>query len=166
LQAPVAADRERAVRVGEAIKRSAGGEFLNQLYKASLSEESDVEQVLYRCIRDVLAGGSETAENPLLTHVLQARNLARRTGREVHRMHAFVRFVESDDGCNHAVVDPAWDELPLIGDHLRWAIFDVRRGYALVHEPRQPLRFVEKVHFAEEGISRWKRLFNACGQHI
>jgi probable DNA metabolism protein len=74
-------------------------------------------------------------------------------GREVHRMHAFVRFEQAEaapldrgglpvadpDAPYVAFVEPVCDVLPLAGDHfrrrfpaMRWAILDTRRRYGIV----------------------------------
>jgi probable DNA metabolism protein len=167
----VVTESDHARRVGKAVEGVAGRDYLHLLYRAFLSEEPDVEQVLFRCIRDILADGAAAAENLLLPHILHARNLARRTSREVHRMHAFVRFIEVEGGAYRAIIDPACDVLPLIGDHferrfpaMRWAILDVRRTYAIVHEPREPLRFVEEDSSPEirviESEETYQRLWN------
>ncbi|MFN3597569.1 MAG: TIGR03915 family putative DNA repair protein, partial [Rubricoccaceae bacterium] len=65
--------------------------------------------------------------------------------REIHRMHAFVRFEAQVDGTWAARVAPAHDVLPFIGAHfarrypqMRWTIYDTLRGYAIACAPAEP----------------------------
>ena len=60
--------------------------------------------------------------------------------REIHRMHAFVRFLKSKDGVYYSVIEPDFNVLPLIGEHFErryadqhWIIFDTRRHYGLYY---------------------------------
>jgi probable DNA metabolism protein len=137
----VATNSGHARRVERGIASRAGEDAVERLYRAFLSEEEGVERVIYAYIQAVVKHGGRAAENLLLEPVTEVARLAKRTGREVHRMHAFVRFEEQEDGSFAATVEPDCDVLPLIGEHfrrrfptMRWRIDDLRRGYALVHE--------------------------------
>ncbi len=128
-------------RVRAGIKRCGGAETELLLYHAFLSEAASVEAALFGYLRLLFSEGVEAAENPLLPAGPRVRQLARRVSREVHRMHAFVRFAEREDGLWQATVEPECNVLPLIGAHfcerygaLRWLIVDARRHQALFHD--------------------------------
>ena len=71
--------------------------------------------------------------------------------REIHRMHAFVRFQQAQDGFWYALVDPDFDVLPLLDDHfvrrfadMGWRIFDVRRSYGIAWDGEQ-VRLIDSL---------------------
>jgi probable DNA metabolism protein len=137
----VATVPEHARRVEAGVASRAGHDAVERLYRAFLSEEEGVERVIFAYIRAIIRHGGLTAENLLLEPITEIARLAKRTGKEVHRMHAFVRFEEQEDCSFAARVEPDCDVLPLIGEHfrrrfptMRWRIDDLRRGYSLVHE--------------------------------
>lgn len=135
---PVATDVEYAARVAKGIDARTGRATTDRLYRAFLSEAERVERTLYGYVQAVVEHGAAAAEHLLLEPVLQVEHLAKRTNREVHRMHAYVRFAEQADGSWRSIVAPDCHVLPLIGDHFRtrfpaldWTIHDVRRHLAL-----------------------------------
>ena len=72
--------------------------------------------------------------------VLYISQLARKVGREKHRMEAFVRFQLTKDNIYFANIEPDFDVLPLISKHFRnryadqqWLIYDVKRGYGIFY---------------------------------
>lgn len=175
--APIQVDTDESLarRVEAGVRRSAGAEAIDLMYRAFLSEEPGVERVVLDYVRAVIEHGGASARNLLLRPVLEINRLARRTGREVHRMHAFVRFEELEDGSFHATIEPDCDVLPLIGTHfrhrfptMRWRIEDLRRGYALIHDAGLmqlvPLTFAERAS-PSEPESRfqdlWRTYFSA-----
>jgi hypothetical protein len=86
------------------------------------------------------------AHNVLFESVLDAKKMAKRTDREVHRMHAFVRFEETEaassprasrrtatsSGSSHRTFSGAIRRC-------RWAIFDERRHYGVFYDGRTSL---------------------------
>jgi probable DNA metabolism protein len=131
---------------------------LDTLYRAFLSEDPAAPEAIHGHVRAVMAGGREAAANPLCEATWTVERLAKRTGREVHRMHAFVRFEQAEGGVYAATVEPACDVLPLIGDFFRarfasqpWAIYDARRGYGLYYD-LEAVRVVDAVPLAEASV--------------
>ncbi|MEM1124738.1 MAG: TIGR03915 family putative DNA repair protein, partial [Bacteroidota bacterium] len=79
-------------------------------------------------------------------------------GREVHRMHAFVRFQKTKDDIYTALIEPDFNVLPLIGDHfekrypiMQWLIYDVKRHYGIFYD-------LSKVNFFTFDSSDHQRL--------
>lgn len=139
--ATVDTDGVLAARVRQALRTRLGASELGKLYRAFLSEQPDVEMTLYRVIRRVIEQGAEVLDDLRDADAFRVMRLAQQVGREVHRMHAFVRFEERADARYVAEVRPDFNVLPLLGEHfaarypaMRWAIVDVRRRYALVHD--------------------------------
>ena len=73
--------------------------------------------------------------------VLYIAQLAKKVGREKHRMEAFVRFQLTKDGIYFANIEPDFDVLPLISKHFRdryadqkWLIYDVKRSYGIYYD--------------------------------
>lgn len=83
--------------------------------------------------------------------MLKLRHMVRIVNREVHRMHAFVRFIEAKDGRFYALVEPDCDVMPLLPSHFQdrfadmpWVIYDCRRGYGLAYDLHE-CRFIESI---------------------
>jgi probable DNA metabolism protein len=130
-----------AARTRRALEARADAVGVGKLYRAFLSEQPGVERTLYRVIQSLIAKGAGAMEDLRDGDAFRVMRLAQQVGREVHRMHAFVRFEERADARYVATVAPDFNVLPLLGEHFaarypaqRWAIVDVRRRYALVHD--------------------------------
>ncbi|HEX8386212.1 MAG TPA: TIGR03915 family putative DNA repair protein, partial [Rubricoccaceae bacterium] len=137
----VVSDPEVAARVRRGLDRRAP-DASEKLYAAFLSEEPGVEATLFRLAQDVVARGADALSDWRSEPARLAHSLAARTWREVHRMHAFVRFERRAGDHYVAVVRPGPHVLPLLGGHfaaryptLRWAIVDAGRHLALAHTP-------------------------------
>lgn len=113
------------------------------VYKCFLSEQPGIELVLFRFMQAVFSG--QAAEhNYAFEPALIIHQLGKRVQREVHRMHAFVRFEQAEDGLFAATIAPDFNVLPLIGDHFekryadqRWLIYDSRRKAGLYYDLHQ-----------------------------
>lgn len=111
-------------------------------YKIFLSELPLSEMLVYQVVQAIIQHGDETIlENFANPFILKAAQIEKMIHREVHRMHAFVRFQETSSGLFCAAIDPDFNILPLIGDHFErryadqaWVIFDVRRNYGLYYD--------------------------------
>lgn len=151
----VATDETKAERVKKGIIERIGKKGYQLCYRCFLSERDGMEMMIYRFLKLVFDSNQNHLEdygNPI---VLKLHQINKQIGREVHRMHAFVRFQETRDGLLVALVEPDFNVMPLIGQHfekrypaLRWLIYDTRRHYGWYYENRQS-RFVtlsEKAH--------------------
>ncbi|HTF82012.1 MAG TPA: TIGR03915 family putative DNA repair protein [Cytophagales bacterium] len=113
----------------------------HQLYKVYLSEHPEKEWIIYQYIKEVLSASQNIEENYTLPMVLKVKQINKQIDREVHRMHAFVRFQKTLDGVYFATVAPDFNVIPLIGTHFEnryadqsWIIYDTKRGLGIYYD--------------------------------
>ena len=151
----------KANRVYAGVKSRTDTKTARFLYRCFLSEAPDVEMLLYNFIRQIFT----SEENPITNYaddtVRRLNELNNQMGREIHRMHAFVRFQRTADDLYFAVVEPDFNVLPLIGDHFedryadqRWLIYDTKRRYGLHYD----LQRTEYITFAEANHLQFRQL--------
>lgn len=133
-------DPQRADRVEKALLRKTSEKAVTMLFNAFHSEEPGIEMLIYRFIRMALDKEQNPEDHYTDPTVAELARLNRQIGREVHRMHAFVRFNKGTDGVFYAVIDPDFNVLPLIGDHfqrryaaMKWVIYDSKRRYGIFY---------------------------------
>lgn len=130
---------EKAKRVWNGI-RNKSHNAISQVYFAFLSETEGVEYMLYDYIQKLMRTKSGKYLDYSDNTVLHIAQLARKVGREKHRMEAFVRFQLTQDDIYFANIEPDFDVLPLISKHFRdryadqqWLIYDVKRKYGIYY---------------------------------
>ena len=112
------------------------------VYKLFLSELPGREMMIYRLIKIIIAKNDATVlENFADETILKAAQIDKMINREVHRMHAFVRFQKTQQGIFYAPIEPDFNVVPLLGDHFErryadqpWVIFDTRRHYGIYYD--------------------------------
>lgn len=144
----VPTESAHAQRVRKGLAKRCGEDTIRILYHCFLSEQPRIEWLLYRFVRLAMASPENVLHNFREPIVLKVHRIERQIHREVHRMHAFVRFQETRDGLYVALVNPDFDVLPLLGPHFKdrypafhWLIYDTQRHYGLFHE-HHTTRFV------------------------
>lgn len=137
----VATEKTHAQRVRRGLVRRSGKDVVRMLYHCFLSEQPRVEMLVYQFARLAVDSAENILNNFREPVVLRVHRIERQIHREVHRMHAFVRFQETQDGLYAALVNPDFNVLPLLGPHFRdrypafrWLIYDTKRRYGLYHE--------------------------------
>lgn len=133
-------DKQKAERVWKGLSAKISATALSQIYKAFLSEEKGMENVLLQYVQYAF-GQKQTIESDFSnTAVLTVAQTARKVYREKHRMEAFVRFQLTGDGLFYAVCQPDFNVLPLIEKHFkdryadqRWLIYDSSRKYGIYY---------------------------------
>jgi probable DNA metabolism protein len=138
----VATDEALAARVVKGIDERTKARASPLIYKLFLSELPMCEMLVYQVVQAIIQKGDESIlENFANPFILKAAQIQKMLHREVHRMHAFVRFQKSREGLFYAAIDPDFNVLPLIGDHFErryadqpWLIFDTRRHYGLYYD--------------------------------
>lgn len=138
----VATDEDYAVRVLKGIDERTDSRASALIYQLFLSELPLCEMLIYHVIQAIIQKGNKSIlENFANPFILKAAQIEKMIHREVHRMHAFVRFQKSRDGLFYAAIDPDFNVLPLIGDHFErryadqsWLIVDTRRHYGLYYD--------------------------------
>jgi probable DNA metabolism protein len=135
----IVTDATKAERVLNGIDARSDHQGAELVYHLFLSELAGIELHIYQLVRVLVdqndPGILDNFANP---HILYSAQVNKMISREVHRMHAFVRFQKSDEGIYYAIINPDFNVLPLIGDHFHrrfadqpWVIFDSRRHYGL-----------------------------------
>ncbi len=139
------------VRKGIIAKTSKEGERM--LRRCLLSELPGVEMLIFHFIKTAMASERSVEHNYLDPKILELHQINKKIGREVHRMHAFVRFAETRDGLFVSLVEPDFNVLPLIGKHFierypaqQWLIYDTRRHFGLFWDEKK----AEFVTFSEQ----------------
>jgi len=129
----------KAKRVWNGI-RSKGQNAINTIYFAFLSETKGVEMMCYTYIKKLMATTSKKQADFSDETILSLSQIAKKVGREKHRMEAFVRFQLTKDGIYFANIEPDFNVLPLISKHFRnrysdqkWLIYDIKRGYGIFY---------------------------------
>ena len=174
---------EHAERVRRGLEQRIRPDGVERLYHAFLGEVPDGEQLLFRLIERILEEQAGVMEDLRFPPALAVERLVGRVRREVHRMHAFVRFEQRQEERYVAYVRPDHNVLPLLGEHfaarypaMHWAIVDAGRNYALRHVPTAaraseepvlrfvPAALVQELEVApEEAIMQtlWRTYFRA-----
>jgi len=168
--------------------RERGGETLFRLLRyAFFSELPGREEALGEFYQAVLRFGREADRHYELPGVVKTVEMAKRTGRDVHRWKGFLRFRLLGDGVFYAPFEPDHNVLPFLTAHFRkrlgdqeWMVHDLKRsiaalcregrvGYARVEAPgwllRSPsLRDAPDGFYAEEEErfqDLWKGFFRS-----
>jgi probable DNA metabolism protein len=141
-------DLEKAKRVSRKLKQI-DISFFKTLYCIFLSEHLKREMLIYNLVAKMLRNPEQVKGDYRDAEVLRAKEIRKEVGREVHRMHAFVRFQRMADDIWFAAIKPDFDVIPLIGDHFekryadqKWVIYDVKRSYGLSYD-------LEKMEYVE-----------------
>ena len=137
----VTTDERKARRVENGLRRAREPEAAETCYYAFRADRPGLEMTLFRYAEVVLTPPHQERAETWLAPVLEAERLAKRVHHEIHRMHALVRFEETESGLYAARVAPAADVLDLAAPHFerrfpaqRWLIADERRRYAMYYD--------------------------------
>lgn len=175
----VTTDETIATRVVCALNKKCGLKASRFIYRCFLSEMDGVEMLIYHFVKEAMSNTDNILHNYRDSKILQLHQIDKQIGREVHRMHAFVRFQETRDGLYACMIEPDFNVLPLIGKHFvdrypafEWLIYDPRRYYGIHYKKRlQFITFSESRHrYLTEEITThaetdyqnlWKSYFTA-----
>ncbi|MDR0547694.1 MAG: TIGR03915 family putative DNA repair protein [Dysgonamonadaceae bacterium] len=146
----VVTDIEKASRVLQGLKKKISRPAINMLYVCYLSEIENIELTILRYIQKALASEISIETNFADDDVLELSKIYKKVSREAERMRMFVRFQKTADGVFFAVMEPAYNVLPLCVDFFQdryadqqWLIYDIRRQFGLFYD----LQTVETVNF-------------------
>lgn len=148
----VRTDDSIALRVIKGIDAASGGQASRLCLMIFLSEFDDANMLVYRLIRKIMrVQRADFLGNYADTDVLRAAQIRKMVAREIHRMHAFIRFQKAQNGSWYALIDPDFDVVPLLDDHfvrrfadMHWHIFDVRRRYGIAYDG-QTVRLIDSL---------------------
>jgi len=156
-ETPITVDTNdnHAKRVIDGVKKKCGKKGYNLIYQCFLSEQSKIEIKIHHFVRIAMSATENVLHNYRDDTILYLHKVKKMIGREVHRMHAFVRFQETKDGMLVALINPDFNVLPLTGKHfvdrypaLHWLIYDTRRHYGWHYDQHksQFITLTEKQH--------------------
>lgn len=153
----VKTDIKKAERVQKGLEKLADSALNNMLYRCFLSEEEDIEMLIYHFIKTSIEHTENIAHNYRDEKILKLHAINKKIGREVHRMHAFVRFQRTKDEIYTALIEPDFNVIPLIGEHFekrysnqKWLIYDTRRRYGIFYN-MESYKFITLHDDAQQG---------------
>lgn len=137
----VVTDVESAKRVWHGLERRLSHAACSMLTNAWLSEEKEIDLVLFqyirKCFDSTIAGFEMNFGDEDVLHLLK---VAKRVGHEAHYLVMFIRFQKANDELFFAPVSPKCNALPLVIDHFtdrfsdqKWLIYDVKRHYGFYY---------------------------------
>ncbi len=125
-------------RVKKGLEKKCGKQASNLIYRCFLSEKPGIEMLIFHFVRTAMKHEENVLQNYRDEQILQLHQINKQIGREVHRMHAFVRFQETKDGMMTSLINPDFNVIPLIGKHFvdrypafEWLIYDTKRRYGI-----------------------------------
>lgn len=128
-------------RVQKGLAEKTSKKSVKLLYQCFLSEQTDIEMLIYDYVKKAMAADFNIEGNFLDDTILTLQKIKKKIGREVHRMHAFVRFQQTKDDIYYSVIEPDFNVLPLIIDHFEkrypaqnWLIYDSKRFYGMYYD--------------------------------
>ncbi len=131
-------------RVSEKLIEYLGKSGFNSLWKATLSELPEVDNLILKLVQYTFLEKKNILKNYGHPDVLRLQQILKSLNRERHRMNAFVRFELGKDQIFYATIEPDFDVLPLISKHFKnryadqkWLIFDLKRNYGIYYDLNQ-----------------------------
>jgi len=150
-------DNDRAAALWSRLTSRAGPEAMRTLLEAFLSDVPEADTNAALAMRRVRVEGALALRDLSDPVMLALEKAARRASMEAHMFLGIVRFSELSDGSWYAPVEPSCDVLVLVADHfaarfstMRFAIHDIRRGSAVLHEPGKGWNLIDSFGLSTE----------------
>jgi len=136
----VGTNEVNANRVLKGLRQKLSPTAVQRLYIAHLAEMKDEEDNLIGYIRYVFDSTQNIEDDYGNKFVMRLSEIIRMTGRERHRMEAFIRFQKLKDETFYATIEPDFNVLPLVIKHFKnryadqkWIIYDTKRNYGVYY---------------------------------
>ncbi|WP_226063908.1 TIGR03915 family putative DNA repair protein [Kaistella polysaccharea] len=154
----------KANRVLQKLENNLGKKGVSQLLRVYLSENENAERLILSAVSLSL----KFPKDPVLNNfanvdMMDIAKITKSISREVHRMHAFVRFEKLQDEVYFSKIEPDFNVLPLIISHFKnryqdqkWMIYDLKRYYGIFYD----LKDTQFFEPALEQTSQLKRTTN------
>ncbi|MFK8102142.1 MAG: TIGR03915 family putative DNA repair protein [Saprospiraceae bacterium] len=150
-----------ANRVQKGIEKKASKKMANTLYQCFLSEQADISMLLFNFIQKLFDSPTDISDNYGDDTVLRIHQIKKKIGREVHRMHAFVRFQQTKDDIYYAVIEPDFNVMPLLPKHFldrypaqKWLLYDSKRRYGVYYDMHK----TEFITFEDDERLQYRQL--------
>lgn len=157
----VPTNEEWAARVLKGVEKKNGAAALKTLYRAFLSEQPEVPMLIYDFVQQTVNSSIPILDNFADDTVRRLHELHNKIGREVHRMHAFIRFQRTQDDIYYAVVEPDFNVMPLLNDHFErrypaqhWLIYDSKRRYGIYYNQEN----TEYITFEDDHLLKYRQM--------
>ncbi len=137
----ISTNYERFETIWNKVKEKSNEQNCQRIFKAYLSEMSDIEIVIHNYIKLILETPYNVEVNFSEDSVIKLNNMQMKVGREAQRILMFVRFQKTVDNIYYASFDPKYNVIPLTVNHFRnrfadqkWVIFDTRRKFGYYYD--------------------------------
>ncbi|TXF77323.1 TIGR03915 family putative DNA repair protein [Chryseobacterium sp.] len=177
----VVTDEIKVDRVIKKLEANLGKSGVKQLLLVYLSERADSGNLILSAVRKCIKNPAENIlQNFADPDIMEISKICKSMGREIHRLHAFVRFEKLEDGMFFAKVEPDFNVLPVSWKFFRdryadqkWMIYDLKRRFGVLYDLKNTeffypdegqlnsLRNSETLHHKEEQKYQtlWQRYF-------
>lgn len=151
--------QEKADRVLRMIEKNLGKKGASQFLRVYLFENENAERLILSAISKSIKFPKENILNNFAdTDIMDIAKINKSISREVHRMHAFVRFEKLQDEVYFSKIEPDFNVLPLIITHFKnryrdqkWMIYDLKRHYGIFYD-------LNDVQFFEPALEQNQQL--------
>lgn len=138
---------------------------LDTLLRSGMTEKAQIAFDYFRLLAQIKSPIGKRLAEPA---VFSAVECMRKVGHEIHKMHGFIRFMETASGALYAPCSPDNDIVDLLARHFRarlpqfsFVLNDVGRKKAAVYDGKNI--FVAPLHHADVVLSadetEWKKLW-------
>lgn len=177
----VVTDETKVDRVIKKLEANLGKSGVKQLLLVYLSERADSGNLILSAVRQSIKIPTENIlQNFADPDMMEISKICKSMGREIHRLHAFVRFGKLEDGMFFAKVEPDFNVLPVSWKFFKdryadqkWMIYDLKRRFGVMYDLKtteffypdegqlNSLRNSETLHHEEEHKYQtlWQRYF-------
>jgi probable DNA metabolism protein len=156
----VSTDETKVQRVFNGIKKYASADVGMELYRVFLSEQLEAEKIMLQYLRALFDERKNISEDYTRDYVLKVHQIDKQMRREIHRMHAFVRFEKTSDNVYFSSIEPDFNVLPLAIEHFekryadqQWIIYDLKRKYGYFYDLQQVTEIVLDLSPQESPIA-------------
>lgn len=138
----VLTDEAKADRVISKLEKNLGKQGVRQLLFVYLSERRDSGNLVLSAVRQSIEQQTENVlQNFGNADIMEIAKICKSMSREIHRLHAFVRFEKLEDGTFFSKIEPDFNVLPVgfkffkdrYADQ-KWMIFDVKRNFGVYYD--------------------------------
>lgn len=137
----VITDQVKSERVMRGLQKKTPKGTVDMLVKVLHTELPDAEEVALQVVQLAFASPRGLRMDYREPCILRMKEINRMVNREIHRMHAFVRFQKTIDSIYAATIRPDFDVIPFIGSHFekryadqQWMIYDTSRDYGIFYD--------------------------------
>ena len=137
----VITDTDKSQRVWKGLEKKVQRNTLNMITHVWFSEVSGSDFLIFKYIRKLFDSQVSVEFNYVDEDVMEMQKIARKVGREKHRMIEFVRFQKAADDIYFAPVSPDHNCLPFVIEHFtnryhdqKWIIYDTKRNYGFYYD--------------------------------